>query len=388
MEDKNAPQTLAASLENQQKSEEKSPPVASKTNWKFLLIVTVLVVIAGGMILWFTSKKESSSIELPKESPVISARHWSSSTIAPKFKSSEFDTLVYGNGQVFAKDISNGKIIQIKQCQSISLAEVKKAVEYFDSPFLSGLSDKVAMIGIGGSSDYELTVNTSSGLRTMAKSSNFSRSSEFDDYYNRIVYWCSFEKIEASVGDFPESNPPKEVAPETPANDDKTTQNGNSEMINFGNPDDLVSDFNTVGKDKETGWSIGRSNANKFEIEYPEDFHIHFRFGEITISSELEIFPQSTGPHEKATIDIYRFINKKNYSLDYLLFHHIDFLGGEKITIGEEAVRRIDEDFPGVFTYFVHDGYIYILRGTSGTKEYFNQYRELIEKIEDTFRFI
>ncbi|MBZ9572052.1 hypothetical protein KJA15_01795 [Patescibacteria group bacterium] len=138
-------------------------------------------------------------------------------------------------------------------------------------------------------------------------------------------------------------------------------------------------------------WKTYRNELWGYEIRYPEKFYLieDKRFS-IRISNVSDPWPQDLGPHEKATIDIYRFPNEENHSLDYLLSHQVDFIGGKKIIIGKEtAVRKINEEFPGIFTYFVQDdGYIYVLRGASSTEENFAQYRELIEKIEDTFRFL
>jgi len=151
-----------------------------------------------------------------------------------------------------------------------------------------------------------------------------------------------------------------------------------------------VSQEEVIGRET-ADWKIYRNILQGYEIKYPKDFYLFTeRVYMVGISSEPDPLTQDIGPHEKVIIDIYRFPNYKNRSLDYLCSHHIDFKEGQKIQIGKNlAVRSVKEEFPGIFTYFVRDdGYIYVLRGASGTTNYFNQYRELIEKIENTFKFI
>ncbi len=164
----------------------------------------------------------------------------------------------------------------------------------------------------------------------------------------------------------------------------------NKETISLTKPAD-VKKLEKVPKDETANWKTYKNDLWGFEIKYPPDFYLEPVFGgAIRISSESNPGFQDIKPYEKVTIDIYRFPNYKNRSVDYLFSHHPDFMRGERILVGNElAVRLIDEDFLGVFTYFVRDdGYIYVIRGASGTEEYFSQYRDLIEKIENTFKFI
>jgi len=139
--------------------------------------------------------------------------------------------------------------------------------------------------------------------------------------------------------------------------------------------------------DETADWQIYRNKELGYEIKYPKDFYLIPYEERTLISSEPSPSPYAEyNPTERATIDIYRYPNYKNRSIDQFVFSG----NGEKIIInGEEACRKIDPEFPGVFTYFVRgDSYTYVLRGASAKKEYFSQYQKLIEKIENTFKFI
>lgn len=194
-------------------------------------IVLLLIIIIGGILIWLfwpTPQTEpvsctqeaklcpdgslvgrtgsnceftecpSENVTLPKENPAINARfYYSSGALSDEYIAdfSEDNTFIYEDGRVFANQDLNGDI-HIKQCESISLEKVKELIQFFDSPFLKGLSNQGKVVSLGGSNDYEIIINTSSGSRKIVLSSDYTRIVEFNDYYNRIISWCSFkEKI-------------------------------------------------------------------------------------------------------------------------------------------------------------------------------------------------
>ena len=136
-----------------------------------------------------------------------------------------------------------------------------------------------------------------------------------------------------------------------------------------------------------TNWKTYRNTLWGYEISYPEEFYLltNLRVDAVTISNVPDPWPHDIGPHEKITLDIYRSLNYKMRPLEYFMDEK-----DEKILIGDqEALRGINEKFPAIITFFIRDdNYNYTIRGVSGTYAYFDQYRDLIEKIQNTFRFI
>ncbi len=131
-----------------------------------------------------------------------------------------------------------------------------------------------------------------------------------------------------------------------------------------------------------------------YEISYPKDFILFEGRNEgkiessVVISSEKDIWVTEVGPHQKIMIDIYRYLNIENNSLEQIVSHE-NFLEKRKIKVGEiPAIELLKEDEVSLFTYFVRDdGYIYVLRIISGTKDYFIDHQDLIREIRDTFKF-
>jgi len=200
-------------------------------NKKFILSIVLFIIIGGGILIWQLwyspvapsilpactqeakicpdgssvgrtgpncefAECPSEIVTLPKESPAINARFYYSSGVLSDEHVIDFgeaNTFIYEDGRVFANQDSNGDI-QIKQCESISLGKVKELIEFFDSPFLKGLSDQGKEVSSGGDNDWEIIINTSSISRRIVQSSDYTRIVEFNDYYNRIISWCSFEE--------------------------------------------------------------------------------------------------------------------------------------------------------------------------------------------------
>jgi hypothetical protein len=160
-------------------------------------IILFLIIITGVILIWqFWLKSQISlpkEITLPEDDFAINTRyHFAfTSNLPTGVESGEYNTLIYEDGRVFATQDLNG-IVQIKQCQSISLEKVKEEIVFFDSPFLKGLSDQGNLPAPGESGDYEVIVNSTSGLRKIVLSSDYTRIVEFNDYYNEITSLCSF----------------------------------------------------------------------------------------------------------------------------------------------------------------------------------------------------
>lgn len=157
----------------------------------------------------------------------------------------------------------------------------------------------------------------------------------------------------------------------------------------------LINQFFEIEKiSNKNNWRVYRNEVLGYEISYPANFFVfespfHSRISSEPDSGTPNVHPwfRKVGPHEKVTIEIFRVGNPKNRSVDFLLSKGER---GEKVVInGQEAIREIDERFPAILTKIPRDdGFIYVIRGVSGSKKYFEEFKDLVLKIENSFKFI
>jgi hypothetical protein len=157
----------------------------------------------------------------------------------------------------------------------------------------------------------------------------------------------------------------------------------------------LINQFFEIEKiSNKNNWRVYRNEVLGYEISYPANFFVfespfHSRISSEPDSGTPNVHPwfRKVGPHEKVTIEIFRVGNPKNRSVDFLLSKSER---GEKVVInGQEAIREIDEKFPAILTQIPRDdGFVYVIRGVSGSKKYFEEFKDLILKIKNSFKFI